>query len=98
MQDIREPEPALPSAPGRGGIDSGALEAELATLSRGNVSTLRARWRQLYRSRPPRTLSRDLLELAVGWKLQELSLGAMSAVAKRQLGELARILVHKKDR
>jgi hypothetical protein len=100
MRDIRKPDPASPSALGPGGIDSGALEAELAALSRADVSTLRARWRwrRLYRTHPPRTLRRDLLELAVGWKLQELSLGGMNAVTKRQLGELARTLADKKDR
>jgi hypothetical protein len=56
---------------------------------------LRAEWRRLYRSHPPKLLRRDLLELGVAWKLQERVLGGLSAATKRQLAELARTMATK---
>ena len=77
--------------------DTEALAAELAALTRTTATDLRAEWRRLYRSHPPRKLSRDLLELGVAWKLQERALGGLSAITKRQLAELARTLESKSD-
>ena len=77
--------------------DSEALAAELAALHRMSAADLRTQWRLLYRAHPPKKLSRDLLELGVAWKLQERVLGGLSAVTKRQLGELARALENKSD-
>jgi hypothetical protein len=77
--------------------DIEALAAELSALHRMSAADLRTEWRRLYRAHPPKKLSRDLLELGVAWKLQERVLGGLSAVTKRQLGELARTLESKSD-
>ncbi len=77
--------------------DNETLAAALANLSEMDASDLRAKWRRLYRSHPPKKLSRDLLELGVAWKLQERVLGGLSAATKRQLSELARTMVAKSD-
>ena len=77
--------------------DLDALNVQLAALSEMDVSELRAEWRRLYRSHPPKLLRRDLLELGVAWKLQERVLGGLSAATKRQLAELARTMATKSD-
>lgn len=77
--------------------DTEALAAELAALSGLGAAELRAEWRRLYRSHPPKLLRRDLLELGVAWKLQERVLGGLSAATKRQLAELARTMATKSD-
>jgi len=77
--------------------DNEALAAELAALTRTTATDLRAEWRRLYRTHPPKKLSRDLLELGVAWKLQERVLGGLSATTKRQLAELARTMESKSD-
>ena len=77
--------------------DTEALTAELAGLSEMDAPELRAEWRRLYRSHPPKLLRRDLLELGVAWKLQERVLGGLSAVTKRQLAELAQTMATTSD-
>ena len=78
--------------------DSEARAAEqLDALSEMDAPALRAEWRRLYRSHPPKLLRRDLLELGVAWKLQERVLGGLSAVTKHQLAELARTMTTKSD-
>jgi hypothetical protein len=78
-------------------VDSEELTGELAALSEMDAPELRAEWRRLYRSHPPKLLRRDLLELGVAWKLQERVLGGLSAATKRQLAELARTMATKSD-
>ncbi len=77
--------------------DLDALNVQLAALSGMDAPELRAEWRRLYRSHPPKLLRRDLLELGVAWKLQERVLGGLSAATKRQLAELARTMSEKSD-
>lgn len=77
--------------------DNDTLNAQLAALSEMGARELRAEWRRLYRSHPPKLLRRDLLQLGVAWKLQERVLGGLSAATKRQLDELARTMATKSD-
>jgi hypothetical protein len=77
--------------------DTEALAAELTALSKMDAPQLRAEWRRLFRSHPPKLLRRDLLQLGVAWKLQERVLGGLSAATKRQLDELARTMATKSD-
>lgn len=72
--------------------DIDALNVQLAALSEMDAPELRAEWRRLYRSQPPKLLRRDLLELGVAWKLQERAHGGLSAATKRQLADLARTM------
>ncbi len=74
-----------------------ALATELAGFSEMDAPQLRAEWRRLYRSHPPKMLRRDMLELGVAWKLQERVLGGLSAATKRQLAELAKTMATKSD-
>jgi hypothetical protein len=63
-----------------------ALEvARLATLS---VKHLKARWRSLYDTEPPRYVSRELLTRAVGYRLQERAFGGLKPSTLRLLERL----------
>ena len=76
------------------GMDLDSAIAALATIP---YTELREAWQRLYRSHPPKKLSRDLLELGVAWKLQERALGGLSAATRRQLGGLAQAMEAKAD-
>lgn len=86
-----------PAVDSRQRADSDALNIRLAALSEMDASELRTEWRRLYRTHPPKKLSRDLLGLGVAWKLQERAFGGLSAATKRQLSELARTMATKSD-
>ena len=73
------------------------LDSAIAALTSMPYTELRENWQRLYRSHPPKKLSRDLLELGVAWKLQERALGGLSAATRRQLGELAQTMEAKAD-
>ena len=70
----------------------GNLKGGVVALEQLTYAQLQSEWRRLYRSHPPKKISRDLLELAIAWKLQEKALGGLSAPAKRQLMILAQAL------
>ena len=65
------------------------LAAKLAALTGLAVGDLRAEWRRLYPTPPPKKVGRYLLELGVAWKLQERVHGGLSAAMKRRLADLA---------
>lgn len=97
MSDSDPAESPSPFVGARKRADLDALNAQLAALSEMDAPALRAEWRRLYRSHPPKLLRRDLLQLGVAWKLQERVLGGLSAATKRQLVELARTMATKSD-
>ncbi len=70
---------------GRAHPASECLIEKLATLADLDAVGLRAEWRRLYRSHPPRHIRRDLLVLAIAWKLQEKVYGGLTAAQKRRL-------------
>jgi hypothetical protein len=75
--------------------ESGGVEpvaAALRALEALAYAGLHTEWRRLYRAAPPKRLSRDLLRLGIGWKIQEQAYGGLSAATKRRLSELARTL------
>ena len=65
------------------------LSRKLAELTELDTASLRREWRRLYRSRPPRHIRRDLLILAIAWKLQERVHGGLTAAQKRKLAGIA---------
>lgn len=60
----------------------------LAQLNDLTLDELRAEWRRLYRSAPPR-LSLDLMRRAIAYRIQEKVFGGLSAASKRKLKEHA---------
>ena len=70
-------------------MEAGGLKARLAGLGRLGHAELRDEWRRLFRSQPPKRISRDVLELGVAWKLQERVLGGLNRTTGRRLSALA---------
>jgi len=73
------------------------IATELAALDKMSPGDLRTAWRRLYRAHPPRSLRRDLIQMAVAWKKQEKALGGHSAATRRQLKDLVLTLETKTD-
>ena len=73
------------------------LAARLDALPETSLEDLRTLWRKLYRSPPPPKLSRDLLTLAIAWKLQTQTWGGLDAVSRRKLKTLAGVMAEKGD-
>jgi hypothetical protein len=73
------------------------LAGQLAALPNLSYSDLRAEWRRLYRASPPKKIGRDLLGLAVAWKLQERALGGLTPATRRRLSDLAQMLESRGD-
>jgi hypothetical protein len=65
------------------------LSEKLKALSELDTAELRREWRRLYRSHPPRHIRRDLLVLAIAWKLQERVYGGLTVAQKRKLAVIA---------
>ena len=68
-----------------------AIERELDRLRSLDVAELRREWRRLYHSDAPR-ISRDLLVLALGYRLQELEYGGLGKSTRRKLQTIAKAL------
>ena len=73
------------------------IGARLQTLDAMNRVDLQAEWRRLYRIDPPPRMSRELLMLGVGWKIQERARGGLRKGTKRRLADLAKVLEHDGD-
>ncbi len=69
-----------------------AVAARLQAVEGMTYDGLRAEWRRLYRAPPPKRVSRDLLILGVGWKVQERAYGGLGATTKRRLVDLAKTM------
>ena len=63
--------------------------AKLAALSDMSQAALRAEWRRLFRSNPPRKIRGDLMVLAIAWKIQVKARGGLTAAEKRRLVRIA---------
>ncbi len=68
---------------------SEGLTEKLAALADLDAVDLRTQWRRLYRSYPPLHIRRELLVLAIAWKLQEKVYGGLTAAQKRKLAGIA---------
>jgi hypothetical protein len=68
------------------------VAARLKALEQMDHAALRAEWRRLYRAHPPKRVTRDVLMLAVAWKIQEQAYGGLGAATKRRVADLAKTL------
>ncbi len=68
-----------------------ALSRKIAALTDLTSEQLRAEWRRLHRSHPPR-LSRDLLIRTVAYRMQELAYRGLSKATQRKLVTLTKEL------
>jgi Protein of unknown function (DUF2924) len=72
-------------------LETRAIERELDRIHSLNLEELRGEWRRLYHSEPPK-ISRDLLVLALGYKLQEIEHGGLGKSTRRKLQTVANAL------
>lgn len=61
-----------------------SLDQQLAALEDLDIAALRQKWREFYPGQAPGLMSRELLRLAIGYKLQEQVFGGLSR--RTQLG------------
>jgi hypothetical protein len=66
-----------------------ALVCEIEELQKATSANLKERWRALYRSEPPRRISRDLLIRALAYRIQEKALGGLKPATRRLLARVA---------
>ena len=68
-----------------------AIEGEIDRLRSLGLEDLRREWRRLHHSEPQR-ISRDLLVLALGYRLQEIERGGLAKSIRRKLQTMAKAL------
>ena len=73
------------------GADTRAIGRELDRIRSLDLEGLRSEWRRLYHSDPPK-ISRDLLVLALGYRLQEIEHGGLNKSPRRKLQTMAKAL------
>jgi hypothetical protein len=72
-------------------VDIRAIERELDRIRSLDLEELRGEWRRLYHSNAPK-ISRDLLVLALGYRLQEIEHGGLGKSTRRKLQTIAKAL------
>ncbi|EDP62030.1 hypothetical protein BAL199_09550 [alpha proteobacterium BAL199] len=83
----RKPD-AAPWRPGERNAADESVVAQLAALKRMTVVELKAKWESLFGTPAPNN-SRSYLELRLGYRIQELTLGGLSRETRRTLDLLA---------
>ena len=68
-----------------------AIDGEINRLRSLSLEELRGEWRGLYVSEPPQ-ISRDLLVLGLGYRLQEINQGGLGRATRRKLKTIAKNL------
>ena len=71
--------------------DTRATESEIDCIRSLGLEELRREWRRLNHGEPPR-ISRDLLVLALGHRLQEIAHGGLGKATRRKLQTMAKAL------
>jgi site-specific DNA recombinase len=72
-------------------VDTRAIEGEVDRIRSLGLEDLRREWRRLNHGEPPR-ISRDLLVLALGYRLQEVAHGGLGKATRRKLLTMAKAL------
>jgi hypothetical protein len=68
-----------------------AIERELDRIRSLGLEELRVEWRRLYHSEAPK-ISRDVLVLALSYRLQEIEHGGLGKSTRRKLQTIAKVL------
>jgi len=72
-------------------VNTRAIERKLDRIRSLGLEELRLEWRRLYHSGAPR-ISRDLLVLGLGYRLQEIEQGGLGKATRRKLQTIAKAL------
>jgi hypothetical protein len=65
------------------------LTREIAALAGASGANLTSRWCALYKTEPPRRISREMLRRAIAYRLRELALGGLKPATRRLLARVA---------
>jgi len=79
-RDLPRTQPASPPAEG--------LEFEVTRIGAMTIDQLRATWRKIFASEPPRAFSKDLLARAIAFHAQQKALGGLPSATARLLRSL----------
>jgi hypothetical protein len=71
---------------------NGPIEQELADLLHRPIKELRAKWRDLYRRKPPSSFGRDLLRRSIAYRIQEQAYGGLNPDTRYDLERLVKEL------
>jgi hypothetical protein len=69
-------------------LDELKLQERLDALSSLSIDDLRKEWRRYYSSETPASMSRELLQRAIGFKMQEQACGGLTRHARIRLAAL----------
>jgi Protein of unknown function (DUF2924) len=72
-------------------VNTRAIERKLDRIRSLGLEELRLEWKRLYHSDAPR-ISRDLLVLGLGYRLQEIEHGCLGKATRRKLQTIAKAL------
>jgi hypothetical protein len=72
-----------------------AVEAELGRLPTTPIAGLRKRYRELFRTEPPRAFGPDLLRRTIAHRIQEKAYGGLSRPTQRLLDQLVKAAMAK---
>jgi hypothetical protein len=72
-----------------------AVEAELDRLPAMPIADLRKRYREVFRSEPPKAFGPDLLRRSIAHRIQEKAYGALPAATRRLLDQLVKAAMAK---
>jgi Protein of unknown function (DUF2924) len=74
-----------------------AVEAELGRLPAMPIADLRNRYRELFRTEPPKAFGPDLLRRSIAHRVQEKAYGGLPRETQRLLDQLVRAAMAKPD-
>ena len=74
-----------------------AVEAELSRLPTTPIADLRKRYRDLFRTEPPKAFGPDLLRRSIAHRIQEKAYGGLPANTRRLLDQLVKAAAAKPD-
>ena len=72
-----------------------AVEAELDRLPAMPIADLRKRYREVFRSEPPKAFGPDLLRRSIAHRIQEKAYGGLSVTTRRLLDQLVKAAMAK---
>jgi len=75
-----------------------AVEAELTRLPSTPIADLRKRYRELFRTEPPKAFGPDLLRRSIAQQIQEKAYGGLAPSTRRLLGQLVKAAIAKPTR
>jgi hypothetical protein len=71
------------------------VETELARLPTAPIADLRKRYRELFRTEPPKAFGPDLLRRSIAHRIQEKAYGGLSVATRRLLDQLVKAAMAK---